>query len=690
MPSESIQIEDFLASLPSTVRGSSAGEVVLAAEDDAKGKAKRVKMNGYNGGKMNVGFGAPVVVNLAGLSARPGSLPILFEHDPERPVGHAAEAGVKIDASGVNLDVEMSVEADYAERVAKAIKAGYPYRASIGLTIESRRFVASAETAELNGQTFEGPILVIDRGELFECSFVSVPADASTSTSIAARAAERQVIMDGQNGKPADDGGNTKDQNGGAQVATASQDTGDAGDTVKATAGVGGEDQVLAAQRKAQAAEHRRISDIQALARKFDGSNEIIANAIEKGWSAEKAELECRREAESASPAGHGRPVVTGGGEILSEGVLSAALGLGFSRNVEAVVKAGASEEDAKKARQTFGATGITRWSVFLRAAAAMHGQRLPDDPTTNEFLRAAFSTQGVSEIVRDAANKEVARHYEALAEYRAVCEIGAAPDFKAQRSIRMSTDGTFDQVGPDGELKHATIGDTAYTTTLGTYGNALTISRQNIINDDAGVFGKALQQIARVAAMRVNRVVFSTFLDTVSLWTSGNGNLLTGAANALNADDQIAALDAATKKMQEYVGEDGEFIGAMPDRLIVPPALGGTARAIYNGVSTDIAGDTDAQKVANNPFRGMYQPVVCRYLAASSPISGGSDAAWYLLDSTMPVVQCNFLNGREGVTIEEHDRPQGKLGLFLDAYIDVGAGIQNPLGGLKVTGEAA
>src|SRR5690606_9849121 len=69
---------------------------ILAAEQTPEGEKPRLRkfaMTAYTGGAINVGFGRPVVIDLAGVAVPRQNIPIFAHHNPERIVGHT----VKVD-----------------------------------------------------------------------------------------------------------------------------------------------------------------------------------------------------------------------------------------------------------------------------------------------------------------------------------------------------------------------------------------------------------------------------------------------------------------------------------------------------------------------------------------------------------------------------------------------------------------
>lgn len=57
--------------------------------------------------------------------------------------------------------------------------------------------------------------------------------------------------------------------------------------------------------------------------------------------------------------------------------------------------------------------------------------------------------------------------------------------------------------MGPDGELKHATLSEGSYTNRIDTYGRMLSLTRQMMINDDLGAFLQLPRIIGRMSALK-------------------------------------------------------------------------------------------------------------------------------------------------------------------------------------------
>lgn len=110
--------------------------------------------------------------------------------------------------------------------------------------------------------------------------------------------------------------------------------------------------------------------------------------------------------------------------------------------------------------------------------------------------------------------------------------------------------------------------------------------------------------------------------VDTHPLVDGGSNkgkNLATGALSA-------ATLQTAIQKMRNTVDEANNLVVYTPDTLLVPRALEFTARTIVN--STNVVGSPNNDI---NMMHGIVKVVPLDYIGT---VNGGSDTAWFLIDS--------------------------------------------------------
>jgi hypothetical protein len=428
----------------------------------------------------------------------------------------------------------------------------------------------------------------------------------------------------------------------------------------------------------------------------------IAAHAIRSNWSTDRAELEIIR-------AGRPNPQPNRAGAndanrlqaLTVEAAICLTAGISPDRLAGGLAAADRERVMNEATGSRFRGYGLHAvMDEAIRAAGqSFHGSR-----RTNDFIRAAFeadrtirasqgfTTVSLSNVLGNTANKAMLAAYEAQnTTWREIAAVRSHTDFKAVSRFRMDSTGAFKKVGPDGELKHVGLTDTAYTNQLATYGAIIALTRQMMINDDLGAFLDIPRFLGRMSAVRVEEAVYVTLLSNPSsFFHANNNNLLTGAGSALDSD----ALTASETAFMNQVDSNGKPIMTMPDRILVGTALGVTANTLYK--DTTILTDGDDLAYYANPNAGKYRPVVTPYLNNTAirdqdgaAITGQSATQWYQFanPAVRAAIAVAFLNGMETPTIEDAETDFATLGRQWRAYHDFGVGMEDTTAAVKNAG---
>lgn len=130
-------------------------------------------MRAYTGAKVR---GGKLAFDAAGF-AHKRRVPILLQHDPEKRAGFAD----KVEVRDGQLHVEGYLLSNSVGRgIASDSDDGFPFEASVGLNDIEWQHLDAGDTAELNGDTVEGPLSIGRRARLAEVSFVTAGADSNT------------------------------------------------------------------------------------------------------------------------------------------------------------------------------------------------------------------------------------------------------------------------------------------------------------------------------------------------------------------------------------------------------------------------------------------------------------------------------------------------------------------------------
>jgi hypothetical protein len=415
-----------------------------------------------------------------------------------------------------------------ATEVLEASKNGFPWRASIGARIEKAVFVEEGETAEANGQTFEGPLTIVRSPVLHEISFVGIAADDTTSVSIAAKQKKEAPTMPDS----------------------------------------------ITALREREAAETKRISDIRTVC--AGSHSDLEATAITEGWDATKIELAVLRAERATVPAAAGVQLA----------IHTASRGVSDRVQLTAAFLAKAGFEDSadpvamERAKHLRGLSMVD----LCRAAVAMERPFVPAD--RNEMIRAAFSTISLPTALGDTANRVAMKTYnEAPATWQSFAAVRDAKDFRTHTSIRHSFVGELDQLGPDGEIKE----DATYPWKVDTYAKQFGITRQDLINDDTSILDDLVPSMSKAARRKLSDLVWSLiFANGGNFFHANNANLLTGAGSAL----QISALENAVTLIRSQRDAQNNDLDIQPRTLVVGNDDEITARQILESLEVNRTGD--------------------------------------------------------------------------------------------------
>lgn len=127
----------------------------------------------------------------------------------------------------------------------------------------------------------------------------------------------------------------------------------------------------------------------------------------------------------------------------------------------------------------------------------------------------------------------------------------------------------------------------------------------------------------------------YLSMTDNVSLGDASHPRADGGAAQS-NLTSYVlsdANLEAAILKHEAYLDDRGNMITSFPDKILVPNALRKSAKIILksNGQSDTSDNNINVYNGGDGDY-GTMKLIVWDYLGAAA---GGSDTAWYLIDST-------------------------------------------------------
>ncbi len=255
-----------------------------------------------------------------------------------------------------------------------------------------------------------------------------------------------------------------------------------------------------------------------------------------------------------------------------------------------------------------------------------------------------AQTTSDFAVALENVLNKVLLAAYVLVPDtWRRFCAVGSLNDFRPHPRYRTGYLGVLDEVLQGGEFKNKNIPDAVKESiTAKTKGNIIALTRQDLINDDMGIFNRVATQAGRAAALSVETDVYALLAlngglgpsmnDGKTLFHADHHNI--GAGSALS----VAGLDADRVLMALQTDPAGnEILDLRPDVLVVAAGLGGEARVI-NGAEYDT--DAGAPDRKPNKVRGLFRDVV------DTGRLSGTRRYLFADPAAMPTVEVDFLDG--------------------------------------------
>jgi len=261
--------------------------------------------------------------------------------------------------------------------------------------------------------------------------------------------------------------------------------------------------------------------------------------------------------------------------------------------------------------------------------------------------FRSMHGTSDFAIALASTVNRSLRQGYTSAQQtFRAWARKGTLSDFRAATRVAVAGNLALEKVNEFGEFKRGKLTDAGETIQLATYGKAIGVSRQAVINDDLDFLSRLPAMFGRAAADFESDTVYSVLTanaamsDGVALFHATHTNL--GTAGAIG-DTTLTEARTAMRK-QKDPGGNGQPLNILGKYLIVPAALETTAQK-------QIAAVVIATKTADtNVFNNAYEIVV------EPRLDGHSATAWYLAadPAQIDTVEYAYLDGDEGLYTEQ------------------------------------
>lgn len=607
-----------------------------------KDEKKTPKVSGiaYAGGKIDVGFELPLVVDLVGLELTQET-PLLADHE-NKTSSRVGVITAKVENNTLTVDGKILSETDEAKDIVLQGKNS-SWQMSIGADIVEATKVETGKMV-INGQEQEAPFIYVSKSVLREVSIVAVGADINTKMTIEAK---NQTL---------------KIKTGVLKTMENDETKIDVNAEIKAALDL----------------ERKRIADIKAI---VNGECADLENeAIEAGWDSDMVASKMLEKIRAARPTVN----VSKKAELDNTKVIEAALSLRAGIDADKLVKA-MGEQVVTEAEKDKNMSIKDAMELSLKASGKSFARY-----NVNDMIQASFATS-LPGILSNVANKRLATSfgvYEPVA--FKIASVADIKDFKQSEIYGLSDVGNLTEVGSDSTLADSELSETKGVNQLSTYGKVINLTRKDIINDDLGAFLRIFDVLGQRCSKTIDQLTFKKLLanpnytDSKALFHADHKNLAVGVDTALSFESVKTAISAFVKQ----VGADGEPVGAMPRYLVVPSELYFLAKEICE--SQYVIGVTGKVTGQLNPVANMLQVVSSPYLS-NSAYTGYSASAWYLVADPVEVggLEIGFLNGNRTPVIEQGTPDFNQLGISFRCYYDLGIGLADYRGLYKNTGVA-
>jgi hypothetical protein len=159
------------------------GSAIQFAAGTEKNKLRQFEMTLYTGKRVSLGFfWGEVVIDLAGVKTR-DKMPMLQNHQRDRIAGYSSKvsAGLK---TGLAVEGYLSASTEAGREISSTADEGFPWQASVGLSVKSIEEVKQGESAEVNGRSEPGPVIILRKTIATEGSFTPLGADDDTKVAV--------------------------------------------------------------------------------------------------------------------------------------------------------------------------------------------------------------------------------------------------------------------------------------------------------------------------------------------------------------------------------------------------------------------------------------------------------------------------------------------------------------------------
>lgn len=465
----------------------------------------------------------------------------------------------------------------------------------------------------------------------------------------------------------------------------------------------------VAARRRAEADETRRVTAIRATCKKYGSPQftldagqptastvDIEAHAIAENWTAERTELECLR----ASRPTTGSVVTKDHDRDCTLQAMQAAMLLRFGGRldhpsyqtpdaiaikVSPWLRAGLNDAARNRAMEmAHRYRGMSAVDV-CRESLRLAGQTIPHD--RDDLIRASFSGGTLTNVFTDSVNARLLATYaEAGDTTLGWTQETEVADFKVNKDISLVKGGAIKRRPRGISAAHGSRSDEAETYSVGSYSEQLVVTEEDIVDDMLGAIAEMPVEMANKCARLRPDLVYAILL--------ANPTLSATARELFNStDDNIdttSALASATLKTgianMNVKQQNGVNLNLTPTHLIVPTTLRFTAAELLQSAGILISWGADDETLKERGNKNVLADEGITLVSDARLENGvtdpntetaysGSTSTWYLACALARTILVAYLRGRGRVPrIRSGSLEQGEYGMWWDIDFVIGA----------------
>jgi hypothetical protein len=257
-----------------------------------------------------------------------------------------------------------------------------------------------------------------------------------------------------------------------------------------------------------------------------------------------------------------------------------------------------------------------------------------------------------------------------------AIVATGTANDFRPITEARATSFPSLGALGEGGEFKWGTIDEEGEKLILASFGRAMGVSFQVLVNDQANVIERSIRDVAFAAAQLKSKLIVAalgaTMQDGEALFHATHGNLAGSGA----APDETTLSAGRTAMRKQTPPKSTEPLGLAPSILLVPSELETSAEKLVAAINPASSSDV-------NVFSGKLKAAVEPRLPNATQ--------WFLFTdpNVYPVIRFLTLAGFESPRLEVSEEFT-RLGTSYRTHWHCGAGPIDFRGAWKNPGAGA